>query len=79
MAAWERDDSGGELVSENPQQRAIRHRAATLALIGLTVQEDGVAEGDEVAVELDAWYIGHALDAAEDDGLLGDVRLPPRS
>jgi hypothetical protein len=75
---WERDTSGGALSSpESPEQWPIRDRAATLSLIGLSIQEDGVEDGEDVVVDLDAWFIGHALDAAEEDDLLSDVR-PPR-
>jgi hypothetical protein len=76
VAAWERDGSEDQLPAETPEQTAARHRAASLGLIGLTLQQRGIDEGDEVAVELDAWYIGQALDAAHDDGLLTDLRPP---
>jgi hypothetical protein len=74
VASWERDESGTELPSpESREQAAVRDRAATLSLIGLSIQIGGVEDGDNVALDLDAWYIGHALDAADEDGFLGDL------
>jgi hypothetical protein len=75
-ARWDRDDSGSPLPAETPVQAGTRGRAATLALIGLAVRDGGVNQGDEVVVELDAWFVGHALDAAEDEGLL-ELPGPP--
>jgi hypothetical protein len=75
---WERDDSGENLPSsESPEQAAVRDRGASLALIGLSIQRDGVEEGDEVVVELDAWFVGNALNAADQDDLLTDLINPP--
>lgn len=75
--SWERDGSGEDLPSpESPQQSALRDRAATLSLIGLSIQRDGVEDGDEVVVDMDAWFVGNALNAADQDELLRDV-LPP--
>ena len=54
-----------------PQRRRRRS-----SLIGLSIQQSGVREGDEVVVDLDAWFIGHALHEADQAGLLGDA---PRS
>ena len=45
----------------------------TLALIGLAIQERGRPDADCIAVELDAWEVGNALEAADDMGLLGGV------
>jgi len=76
--SWERESSGEDLPSpESPAQSAIRDRGATLSLIGLSVQRDGVEDDDHVVVDLDAWFIGNALNAADQDELLGDVRPPP--
>jgi hypothetical protein len=38
--------------------------------------ELGTPAGDDVLVDLDAWHIGSAFDAAEDAGLLPDLRQP---
>lgn len=76
-AAWERDYYEGPLPVEDNEQKKVRHRAGMLGLIGLSVQEGGTAEGDDVVVEVDAWYIGSALDAADEAGLL-DGLIPPQ-
>jgi len=65
VKAWERDDEG-DLDPESFEQRALRHRAGALALIGLAVQERGHVEGDEVVVDLGPDVIGSALEAADD-------------
>jgi hypothetical protein len=41
-----------------------------LALIGAALDERGRQEGDNVVVSLDAWFIGDALNAADDAGLI---------
>jgi len=78
LAAWERDDSESEISGDESQsERAARHQAASLALIGLSIENRSEAsDGDHVTVELDAWQIGAALDAAEERELLQDV-FPP--
>ena len=79
VAAWERDDLGVP-SDETPDERLVRGRAAALALIGLAVQVCGRSAADEVVqVELDAWFIGNALDAADDLGLLNEPPGPPTS
>lgn len=40
-------------------------------MIGLAIEERGRADDDHVVVRLDAWFIGGALDAADDSGLIG--------
>jgi hypothetical protein len=65
VAAWERDDDEGLLGTETFEQRTLRHRAGTLALIGLGVTERGRWEGDEVVVELHPDVIGSAVDASD--------------
>jgi hypothetical protein len=75
--SWERDDSGNLPSPESPEQATIRDRAATLGLIGLSVQQDGLEDGEEVVVDLDAWFVGNALNAADQDNLLRDVLPPP--
>ena len=77
VASWEREDTGIGLPSpESPEQQRIRHRSATLSLIGLSVQQFGVEDGDEVVLPLYAWYAGDALNAADEDGGLAG-RWPP--
>jgi hypothetical protein len=65
VAAWHRSHEG-EPDPESFEQRVLRHRAGALALIGLAVEEQGRAEGDEVVVDLSPEMIGSALDAADD-------------
>lgn len=77
LAAWQRDDEDEPpLPQETPEQRRIRRRAAALGLIGLSVESGGLTEGDEVVVDIDAWYIGDAFKAADEDGLLRDAKAP---
>ena len=70
LAAWHRQADQGPLGPETAGQRTARYRAGTLALIGLCVENTGRADGDEIVCELDAWYIGSALDAADEHGLI---------
>lgn len=69
VAAWQRDDDGVP-PDETCEERIVRTRAAALALIGCALEERGRADGDEVVVKLDAWFIGDALHAADDHGLV---------
>lgn len=69
LAAWRRDDEG-DLGPETTEQAITRHRAGTLALIGLCIEKTGRAVGDDIVCELDAWHVGGALEAADDHGLL---------
>lgn len=80
LAAWERDDTDDtETETATATERTIRNQAGALALIGLAVDERGVPSGgDQVALELDAWQIGSALDAADQWGLLAGLRPPQR-
>lgn len=48
------------------EQRVQRQRAATLALIGLAVSDQGRVEGNDVVVGLHPVFIGVAVDAADD-------------
>jgi hypothetical protein len=50
----------------------VRHRAGTLALIGQAIEQTGRPDGAEIVCELDAWNIGVAMDAADDQGLRAD-------
>ncbi|HXL87771.1 MAG TPA: hypothetical protein VN969_02105 [Streptosporangiaceae bacterium] len=74
LAAWRRDElnakGAARAAEETPEQQVLRTRAAYLALIGLCIENTGQPCGDEVSCELDAWYIGSALQAAEEQGLL---------
>ena len=72
VATWQRSEDQVELPSENPDQSAIRHRAASVALIGQAIEETGVAEGEDVVFTVDAWFVGDALSAADEAGLLND-------
>ena len=72
LASWRREDDGHSLASETTEQRITRHRAGTLALIGLCIEQTGRSESNDIVCELDAWYIGGALEAADDYGLLAD-------
>jgi hypothetical protein len=73
LAAWQRDTDDEPLSSETPEQSHIRHRAAVLGLIGLSIESSGVVVAHEIVVEIDAWQIGDALRAANDDDLLKDA------
>jgi hypothetical protein len=66
LAAWQRDNSEEPLETETCEQRVERHRAGTLALIGLSITERGRWQDDEVVVELDPVFVGLAVDAADD-------------
>jgi len=74
LAAWRRDELAAQgaarAAEETPEQEILRTRAAYLALIGLCIENTAQPSGDEVSCELDAWYIGSALQAAEEQGLL---------
>src|SRR6266496_4234379 len=70
LAAWEREEDESPLPTETREQQTARHRAGSLGLIGLSIQESGIWEGDEVVVSLDASYIGDAFRPADDAGLL---------
>lgn len=78
LAAWERDDGEDALArDETPGDRTVRHGAADLAPIGLAIQNRSKSsDADQVTVELDAWQIGAALDAADERQLLNDVSPP---
>jgi hypothetical protein len=81
VAAWERDEDNDDNAAarkETSEQTTARHRAGTLALIGLSIKQagGGTPAGDDVLVDLEAWYIGSALDAASTAGLLAGVQSP---
>ncbi len=51
-------------------QTAVRHKAGTVGLIGLCIENRGVDDGDEIVVDMPSWCVGLALEAAGDAGLL---------
>jgi hypothetical protein len=65
VAAWQRDEDGSA-PRETAEQRSARHKAAALALIGLSIETDGRWDGDHVTVGLSPDLIGDALNAADD-------------
>jgi hypothetical protein len=65
VAAWERDHEG-PADPESHEQRAQRHHAGTLGLIGLSIENGGRWEADEVVVGLSPNPIGNAVNAADD-------------
>lgn len=76
VAAWERDGEAGVPGPESHTQRTVRHQAGTIALIGLSIQNGGVDDGDDVVVDMPSWYVGLALEAADEAGLLSGPALP---
>lgn len=69
MRAWDRDDDK-PYGDETPEQARARARAGVLALIGLAIREHGRWRDGGVELELPAWYVGLALDSADEAGLL---------
>jgi len=64
VAAWQRDEQEPLAAPETPWQRAVRMHAATLAMIGLKI-EQGVTQVDEgVLVAIDAETIHEAIAAS---------------
>lgn len=72
IAAWERNDTedSASIDDETCEQRIIRHRAGSLALIGLALSERGCNHNEGTGILLDSWLIAHALDAADDHNLI---------
>ena len=64
VATWERED-GGQVDTEDFEQRVVRFRAAALALIGLAVSERGRWEADGVYVKLSPDLVGVAIEWSE--------------
>lgn len=69
VLAWRRDEIDPGTM-ESPTLRQMRGQAGTLALIGLAIEQTSRDTHGDVAVELDAWFIGEALNAADQAGLL---------
>lgn len=71
VRAWQRDDLGDvDLAAETVADHVARERAAALALIGANVEHLVDGNGGDVDTTLDAWFVGAALDAADDHDLL---------
>jgi hypothetical protein len=72
ISAWNRNDTGGSesIDNETCKQRTIRHRAGSLALIGLALSLRGCNRNAGTSILLDSWLIAHALDAADDHNLI---------
>lgn len=70
VAAWERNDTHEQPLRRSPRDEEDRQDAAALALIGLAITERGKAKPGHVSVEVSAWQIGTALDAADRRNLL---------
>jgi hypothetical protein len=70
VTAWQSEDDGGRFTQETPHESIVRDQAASLALIGLAIEDTGMEDGDDVVFKLDAWLIGNALNAADEVGLL---------
>ena len=68
--AWRRERRDGLPDGETHEQYHLRSAAAALSLIGLTLENGFSEDGDEVLFELDAWFVGVALEAADDAGVL---------
>ncbi|MGQ0844785.1 MAG: hypothetical protein ACT4QF_11680 [Sporichthyaceae bacterium] len=78
VASWDRDDDENfSTDGETREQRTAGKGSGARALIGLAIAERGRRDGEEVVVDLDAWEIGTALDAAEARDLLDGLRPPP--
>ncbi len=74
LAAWQREDEDSDDLhthEESESEKRIRHRAGTLALIGSSLENAPIQiSGDFVIAEIDSWYIGEALQAADDARLI---------
>jgi hypothetical protein len=63
VAAWSRDELDELADPESEEQKRVRCQAASLALIGLSIQERSEAGGDAVLVGLDPDLIAEAVAA----------------
>lgn len=67
VASWQRDDEGTAPRTEDPTERLRRHRAGTLALIGLAITERGQTDAaGNTVVDLSPELVGVAMNAADD-------------
>jgi hypothetical protein len=68
VASWDWEEPEGYQPSadETCEQRIERGRSATLAMIGMTIQEEGVWREVHVEVELHPWHLGVTLEASDD-------------
>jgi len=56
LASWQREESNAPLATdESHAQRIVRHRGASLALIGLSIESESSVDGGDVVLDLDAW------------------------
>jgi hypothetical protein len=74
LAAWERTEED-PVGPESPEQTIVRAFAATLAFIGLAVEQTGIAGEDEVSVSLTPQQVAGSVFAAE---LVADRHLDDR-
>jgi hypothetical protein len=73
LAAWTREDIESETDDrpETHEEGITRARAGSFALIGAAIEKRGEpSDDDHLTVDLDAWFVGHALDAADEAGLI---------
>ena len=82
VGAWQREGDDGTAEEDGPEHEVVRERAAALALLGGELETAIATTADpttgDVEATLDAWYIGVALGAADDLGLIG-ASEPDRS
>jgi hypothetical protein len=65
-AAWDRDDEQDDSVErETHEQAHVRGEAATLALIGLALAENGRPVGEDVIAAVSADLVGQAVTAVD--------------
>ncbi len=66
LATWRGDYETESTATENYEQYTYRHRAAAFSLIGLTIENSGRWDADEMIVSLQPDLIGEALAAADE-------------
>jgi predicted Zn-dependent protease len=67
LAAWQREGDDGPPAPETFEQRVMRHRTATLSLIGMSIDSAGRWADNHVKVRLHPQFVGEALAAADDE------------
>ncbi len=74
LQAWQREDEDSEdlhTYEESVSEQRVRQRAGTLALIGASLENAPIQiSGEYVIAEIDSWYVGEALQAADDARLI---------